>query len=145
MELLRMRIKDLMGDIKVKEIMNTELTSIDPSMNIIDALKDQFLHFDYSTLPVVSENKLIGLINLSNVKKLPRQQWNNTKVSKVMNKISDNNSLQMEDKVTVALTKVVKTRLDLLPVVEGGELIGVVTQDDILKTIERKKDSISRY
>ena len=140
-----MRIKDLMGDIKVKEIMSTELISIDPSMNIIDALKDQFLNFDYSTLPVVSENKLIGLINLSRVKKLPRQQWNNTKVSKVMNKISHNNSLRIDDKATVALTKVVKTRLDLLPVVEGEKLIGVVTQDEILKTIERKRDSISRY
>ena len=132
-----MRVKDFMGDIKVKEIMNKELIPLDPSTTIIDALKNQFIHIDYGTIPVVSGgDKLLGLVTLSNIKKITRSQWSNTKVSEVMNKVSKNNSLSLEDEATVALTKMIRTQLDLLPVVEDNRLMGFVTQDILLGFIE---------
>ena len=131
-----MRVKDFMGDIKVKEIMNKELIPLDPSTTIIDALKNQFVQIDYGTIPVVSGDKLLGLVTLSNVKKIPRSQWSNTKVSEVISNISKINSLSLEDEAKVALTKMIRTQLDLLPVVEDNRLMGFVTQDILLGLIE---------
>ena len=127
-----MQVKDSMGKVKVKDIMNKELISLNPSMSIIDALKNQFFQIDYSTLPITSEKKLLGLITISNIKRIPRSRWNTTNISKVMNKVSKNNSLSLEDKATVALTKMIRTQLDLLPVVDDNRLVGFVTQDILL-------------
>ena len=131
-----MQVKDSMGKVKVKDIMNKELISLNPSMSIIDALKNQFFQIDYSTLPITSEKKLLGLITISNIKRIPRSRWNTTNISKVMNKVSKNNSLSLEDKATVALTKMIRTQLDLLPVVDDTRMVGFVTQDIILGLME---------
>ena len=140
-----MRVKDILGKIMVKEIMNTELPALNPSMTVIDALKDKFLQIDYGTLPITSENKILGILTLLNVKRLPRSKWNTIKVSDVMDRVSKNNTLNLADRAIVALTKMIKTRLDLLPVVEDSKLIGVVTQDDLLRLIDHMKDADSPY
>jgi len=140
-----MRVKDLLGKIMVKEIMNTELPALNPSMTVIDALKDKFLQIDYGTLPITSGNKILGIFTLLNVKRLPRSKWNTIKVSDVMDRVSKNNTLNLADRAIVALTKMIKTRLDLLPVVEDSKLIGVVTQDDLLRLIDHMKDADSPY
>jgi len=140
-----MRVKDLLGKIMVKEIMNTELPALNPSMTVIDALKDKFLQIDYGTLPITSGNKILGIFTLLNVKRLPRSKWNTIKVSDVMDRVSKNNTLNLADRAIVALTKMIKTRLDLLPVVEDSKLMGIVTQDDLLRLIDHMKDADSPY
>lgn len=136
-----MPIKDFMGKVKVKDIMNKEKISLDPSMSILDALKNQFFQIDYSTLPITSDNKLLGLITLSNIKRIPRSHWNSTTISKAMHKVSKNNSLHLDDEATVALTKMLRTQLDLLPVVDDSRLVGFVTQDILLGLMEASERS----
>lgn len=131
-----MHVKDFMGKVKVKDIMNKEPISLNPSMSIIDALKNQFFQMDYSTLPITSEDKLLGLITISNIKRIPRSQWNTRNISTVMNKVSSNNSLGLDDEATVALAKMLRTQLDLLPVVDDNKLVGLVTQDILLGLME---------
>lgn len=131
-----MQVKDLMGNVKVRDIMNKELITLNPSMSIIDALKNQFVQMDYGTLPITSEDKLLGLITISNIKRIPRSQWNTTTISKVMNKVSPNNCLGLDDEATVALAKMLRTQLDLLPVVDDHKLVGLVTQDILLGLME---------
>lgn len=145
MDFFEMRVKDLLGKIMVKEIMNTELPALNPSMTVIDALKDKFLQIDYGTLPITSGNKILGIFTLLNVKRLPRSKWNTIKVSDVMDRVSKNNTLNLADRAIVALTKMIKTRLDLLPVVEDSKLMGIVTQDDLLRLIDHMKDADSPY
>lgn len=131
-----MHVKDFMGKVKVKDIMNKEPISLNPSMSIIDALKNQFFQMDYCTLPITSEDKLLGLITISNIKRIPRSQWNTRNISTVMNKVSSNNSLGLDDEATVALAKMIRTQLDLLPVVDDHKLVGLVTQDILLGLME---------
>ena len=134
-----MQVKDFMEKVKVKDIMNKELISLNPSMSIVEALKNQFFQIDYSTLPITSENKLLGLITISDIKRIPRSRWDTTYISKVMNKVSKNNSLSLDDEATVALTKMLRSQLDLLPVVDDNRLVGFVTQDILLGLMEARE------
>lgn len=138
-----MRIKDVIGKIKVKDIMRTEFISLDPSMSIEDALRKEFTKYDYGVIPVTREEIILGLLTLSDIKELPPFRWNDIQVSKIMNEISQKNSLHREESASVALTKMVKTKLDLLPVVENATLQGIVTQDDLISIINNTADNNS--
>ena len=130
-----MRIKDVLGALKVRDIMRTDYISLNPSISITGAVKNGFTQCDHSAFPVESEARIAGLITIAAIRKVPRSRWNDTRIADVMDEISKNNSLHLEEKAVSALTKMVKTRLDLLPVVEGGTCKGVLTQDDLLRTI----------
>ena len=139
-----MRIKDIIGKTRVKDIMNTEFSSLDPSMSIEDAVRKEFKHYDYGAFPVARGEEIVGLLTLAEIKKIPRIQWNETQVANIMYKISDKNSLHREESASVALTKMVKTKLDLLPVIENATVKGIVTQDDLMRIINNAAESNSK-
>jgi len=138
-----MRIKDVLGKIKVKDITHTEFISLDPSMSIEDAVREEFTKHDYGVIPIACGNNILGLLTLSDIKKIPRLQRNNIQVSQIMKKVSNNNSLHREESALVALTKMVKAKADLLPVVENTSIKGIVTQDDLLGIINNTAEGNS--
>ena len=137
------RIKDVLGKIKVKDITHTEFISLDPTMSIEDAVRKEFTKHDYGVIPIARGENILGILALSEIKRIPRLQWNNIQVSKIMQKISNNNSLHREESALVALTKMVKAKADLLPVVENASIKGIVTQDDLLGIINNTAEDSS--
>ena len=140
-----MRIKDVIGKTKVQDIMHTEFISLDPSMSIEDAVRKEFKHYDYGAFPVTKGEEIVGLLTLSEIKRIPRIRWDDMKVSTIMYEISKKNSLQREESASVALTKMVKTKLDLLPVVENTTVKGIVTQDDLMKIINDTTEKSHKF
>lgn len=140
-----MRIKDVIGKTKVQDIMHTEFTALDPSMSIEDAVRKEFKHYDYGAFPVTKGEEIVGLLTLSEIKRIPRIRWDDMKVSTIMYEISKKNSLQREESASVALTKMVKTKLDLLPVVENTTVKGIVTQDDLMKIINDTTEKSHKF
>jgi predicted transcriptional regulator len=138
-----MRIKDVLGKIKVKDITHTKFISLDPAMSIEDAVREEFTKHDYGVLPIAREGNILGILTLSEIKRIPRLQWNDIQVSKIMQKISNTNSLHREESALVALTKMVKAKVDLLPVVENASIKGIVTQDDLLGIINNTAENSS--
>ena len=139
-----MRIKDIIGKTRVKDIMNTEFSSLDPSMSIEDAVRKEFKHYDYGAFPVTKGEEIVGLLTLSEIKRIPRIRWDEIQVASIMYEISNKNSLHREESASVALTKMVKTKLDLLPVIENATVKGIVTQDDLMRIINNAAESNSK-
>jgi CBS domain-containing protein len=130
-----MRIKNVIGKTKVQDIMHTEFTSLDSSMSIEDAVRKEFKHYDYGALPVTRGEEIVGLLTLAEIKRIPRIRWGELQVSTIMYEISNKNSLLKEESALAALTKMIKTKLDVLPIVENTTVKGIVTQDDLMKII----------
>jgi len=139
-----MRIKDIIGKTKVQDIMHTEFSTLDPSMSIEEAVRKEFKHYDYGAFPVTRGEEIVGLLTLAEIKRIPRIRWDDMRVSTIMYDISKKNSLHREESASVALTKMVKTKLDLLPVVENSNVKGIVTQDDLMRIINTAAESNSK-
>lgn len=139
-----MRIKDIIGKTKVQDIMHTEFSTLDPSMSIEEAVRKEFKHYDYGAFPVTRGEEIVGLLTLAEIKRIPRIRWDDMQVSNIMHEISKKNSLHREESASAALTKMVKTKLDLLPVVENSTVKGIVTQDDLMRIINAAAESNSK-
>jgi CBS domain-containing protein len=134
MNLVKMRIRNLLGHIKVKEILDRDFVKISPSMLVREALEYfQKIEFSFRALPVTQGDKIVGLINLSDIAKLPRVKHSKIAIKEVMQKISDQNSLSIENDAILAITKMLQNRSDLLPILDGDKIIGVVTKDTLLE------------
>jgi CBS domain-containing protein len=88
--------------------------------------------------------KILGLLTLSEIKRIPRIQWDEIQVATIMYEISNNNSLHREESASIALTKMIKAKLDVLPVVENSTVKGIVTQDDLMKIINDTAENNSK-
>ncbi|MDO8870559.1 MAG: site-2 protease family protein [Methanobacteriaceae archaeon] len=129
-------ISSLLGDLKVENIMTSEVMTLSPQISIEEALEKMF-QYKHMGYPVMSEEKLEGIVtfhDLSNAKK----ENKNLLVSDVMSK--DLITTNPNEEVIIALEKLTKHNLGRLPVVKDDKLVGIISKTDIIKILNLMKN-----
>jgi Zn-dependent protease/CBS domain-containing protein len=129
-------IKDFLVGVKVKNIMSREVITVDSALNLTALVENYFFRYRHASFPVVSEGKVIGLVTFHEVKNVPRELWDTTPTHKVMTPISEDLIISEGSEIVEALAKIAKSGLGRVLVIEGGKLIGILSQRDILRLFE---------
>lgn len=132
----------------IKEIMTKDLITLTPDDSLSKA-KELFDKHGIHHIPVVHFRKIVGLLSKSdfllyansiedgvdiNVKE--DQKLNFTKVKQLM--VNRLGKLEADDRIEVAIDIFLKNYFHCLPVVDGDELLGLVTPYDILKYVTQE-------
>jgi len=78
---------------------------------------------------VLAEGRLVGLLTLRRVTAVPRDEWSLTRVDEVMIPLDTLHMVQPTDDLAAVFHTMTAENIDLLPVVEGGQPVGVVSRD----------------
>ena len=124
---------------KVKEIMTNDVITITSDTDVIYAFEKLMKH-KISSLPVVDDNELIGIITATDVgHNLILDKYElGTSVDEIMIKpvvtVSPEDSL--EDAINIMKEGVSSSGiLNQLPVIEEGKLVGIISDGDIIQEI----------
>lgn len=128
-----------MLDKKVKDIMTTDMITTTPDVDVVNAF-EKLMEYKISSLPVVEEGKLIGIITATDVgHNLILDKYElGTSVAEIM--ITSVVTVSPEDTIETAI-KVMKEGtsssgiLNQLPVVDGDKLLGIISDGDIIQEI----------
>jgi CBS domain-containing protein len=104
----------------------------------IQKVNAMILESGFTTFPVTKKKNLVGIISRRDLISTRRvrsaiAQHNNTPVGDVMMK--DIVTITPEDPISAAAELIVKHDVSLLPVIEGGRLVGVVNRHDVLRAL----------
>ena len=132
--------------ITVKEIMSKNLTVVSPTERIVHARR-QMIESHVGRLPVVEDDGLVGMITSKDLmrafiefrKSVPEKyQKSQIKDLLVEDIMSLNPTFVSKDmSITEVSNIIMETGFNGLPVVEDDELVGIITQTDILRLIEK--------
>lgn len=123
---------------KVKEIMTKDVITISPDIDVVYAF-EKLMKFKISSLPVVKNNKLVGIITASDVgHNLILDKYElGTSVDEIM--IKSVVTISPEDTIGDAIEIMKNTTslgiLNQLPVVDGDELVGIISDGDIIQEV----------
>ncbi len=130
-------LRDLLGRIRVGEVMSTDYRGVEPSISIQQLVDDYVLRSDRHTFLVVSDGQLHGLICLYDVRKVPREEWVRTTVAQAMTPLERLVMVSPRDGVDQALSALSGKDVGQLPVVEEGHrLVGLLRRSDLLRYLE---------
>ncbi|MEI7027184.1 CBS domain-containing protein [Paenibacillus sp. y28] len=115
---------------KIREIMTDEVTTVTRKDNIYE-IAVKMKQLDTGFIPVVEGKKLIGVVTDRDlvVRGYAEKHSGSTSVEEVMSKSID--TISPEDTVDEAARKMAGEQVRRLPVVENGELVGVVSIGDL--------------
>lgn len=132
----------------VKDCMTENVVSATPGERLKDVARTM-LRNGFRRLPVVSEEKLVGIITSTDFVKLFGSDWafnhmktgnireiTNVRIQDIMK--TDIVSVTSDIKLIDAVKKMNELNIGVLPVVDGEKLIGLITEKDIVKCIYKK-------
>ena len=132
--------------ITVKEIMTKDVTDVSPTERLVHARR-VMLEAHVGRLPVIDDDKLVGMITSKDLmrafidfrKKVP-EKYQKSQIKEVLVEdiMSTNPCVVSKDMSITEVSEImIKTGFNGLPVVEGTQVIGIITQTDILRLIEK--------
>ena len=129
---------------KVKDLMTKDVLTVDCDEITVLAFEKLMKH-KISAMPVVDDGKMVGIVTATDLGHnliLDNYQYG-TKVKSVM--VKDVVCITSEDSIKDTISVMFnedkeKSNINQLPVVDDGELVGIISDGDIIKFI--KKNSI---
>lgn len=128
---------------KVRDILHEkgrELITIGADATVIDAA-EKMMQRNIGALMVEDQGKLVGLITERDIVKTIAKthcDMHDTKVKEIMVPAEKLLVAEPEDEVEYAMAVMIQNAIRHLPIVEGGELVGIVSIRDVVKTHVRK-------
>ena len=132
--------------ITVKEIMTKDLTVVSPTERLVHARR-LMIEDHVGRLPVVEDGELVGMLTSKDLmrafidfrKKVP-EKYQKSQIKEVLVEyiMSSNPTVTSKDATISEVAKIMmETGYNGLPVVEGNDVVGIITQTDILRLIEK--------
>ena len=92
------------------------------------------------SFPVVAASRLVGMLNLGDIRAVPKEKWRETRVRDVMEPVTQHSIASPEETAIEVLSKMAALGVGRFPVVRGGELVGIISRRDIMKLMAFKRE-----
>lgn len=119
--------------VKVRDIMTKNVDTVDAGASVADLMKLMFdkKHLGY---PVVENGRMVGIVSLSDVVKVPEDRRSAVHVRDVMTR--NVITLKPDDDASEALQRISRFRIGRLVVVDGERIAGIISRSDLVRDLE---------
>jgi Zn-dependent protease/predicted transcriptional regulator len=126
--------------VRVGDIMTRGALTVPPEMTVQQLVSDYFLVHPHEGYPVMKDGRLLGLVTLQSARAVPKDQRINETVAQAMVSSERAPTVHPDESALDALQRMAREKVEMMLVTEGGQLIGVVTRSDLMKTIQTRQE-----
>jgi Zn-dependent protease/CBS domain-containing protein len=132
----QLRVRQLFRGVPVAQLMRAMSPGVAANSSV-DEVAERFLQVpSQRCMPVVEGHDFLGLVCLSDLSKVPREQWRSRTAEEIMTPASSLAVTSPSADLSDALRKLASQDVDQLPVVDHGEVQGVLRRSDVLRWME---------
>lgn len=122
------------------EVARGDYTAVPPDMTVA-ALVDQHMFVGHGrAYPVLADEELLGLVTLTDVRRLEREQWPTTSVFRAMTPFERLHTVPRQESAMHVLQMMAEADVNQIPVVDGRRLVGIVSRADVLRLIQVRRE-----
>ena len=133
-------VEDAVRGVPVRDVMEVNPATIGPETTISDAVYEHFVRRGTRSLLVCEGDKLLGIMSLTDVKGIPRDQWGGVKVREGMTSVPLK-QVGPEDDLSEALALLGQHAIHQAPVVDGGRVVGLLSRAHIIRYLHSRRDT----
>jgi Zn-dependent protease/CBS domain-containing protein len=133
----RLLVHEVLEGVPVSRLMRPAPHAVGAGLDLETFVQEWLMRGDERAFPVVDEGmRLVGLVTLGDVRGVPRAAWPTTKVSDVMAVADKLVIASPREDLADALDKLARADVNQLPVMEGPQLVGMLTRADVARWID---------
>lgn len=132
----RATLEATFGDATVEQVMNRQPMTVPANISVQRLVDDFFLPQGLRSALVLQGDQLAGLVTLSDIRHVAREQWGQTPVGLIMIPAERLHTVAPTQKLRDALPLMTAQDINQLPVVQDGRLVGVINRDAIMRSLQ---------
>ncbi len=134
-------LRESLAGVTVRDVMTPQCPTVPANLQLNRLVNDHILGTGQRCFFVRSDDYgPEGLITLHNIKRTPRERWDDVTASQVMTPMDALESAQPDEEVYALLQRMDEADVNQMPVVENGHLIGMVSREHLLHHIRTRSE-----
>lgn len=126
--------------VTVAQVMNTQPMTVPANISLQKLVDEYFLPQGLRSALVLQGDQLAGLITLSDIRHVAREEWAQTPVGFVMKPVDQLHTATQQQKLTDVLPLMTSNDVNQLPVVQDGKLVGILTREAIIRSLQIRQN-----
>jgi len=131
---------EALSGLKAGEAAARNCEVVPPDLSIENVVDNFVLLHNIRCFPVQSDDRLLGLVTLEDIRHIPREQWPITPVEKAMTSFDRLHAVSPDEDLRQVLQLMARQDINQVPVVDDGQLIGLISRSDILRLIQARRE-----
>jgi Zn-dependent protease/CBS domain-containing protein len=137
-------VREVLQELPVSRLLNTRVVTVTPEISVEHFVRERVLQGGQRCFPVVSGERLQGLVSITDLRKLGPKQWMHASVGDIMTPAGNLATIGPDSDAAEALQLLAERDVNQLPVVAGGKFLGLVQRSDLVSWIGLKLDRFDR-
>src|SRR6266566_4761809 len=132
-------LTSVLRGVTVAEVMHPKPTTVPADISLQQLVDAYFLPGGLRYALVMQADHLVGLITLSDIRHIPRDQWGQVPVSQAMIPLARLHVATPQQSLSDVLPLMAGRDVNQLPVLENGALVGILSRDAIVQYLEVRR------
>lgn len=130
-----LQLDAMLAGLSARDVMREEWVNVSPAASIQDVVDDHMLSGAERVVIVAREGAVLGLVTVSDIRKVPRDEWRNTPAQRVMTPREQVVTVTPDARAVEVLRLLAEKSLNQVPVIEEGRMIGLVTRRELVDRV----------
>jgi Zn-dependent protease len=131
--------KDVLEATAVMAVLEPDYHAVHPETTLESLVNGYFLHFSQRYYPVSTNWGLAGLVTVTDLRRVPRDEWRRRTVADAMTPASGLHTLAPDDSLGRAAELMAAQDINQLPVIDEGHLLGFVTRGGVMRILQLRE------
>jgi Zn-dependent protease/CBS domain-containing protein len=127
-------------NVRVGDVIRRDTTSASPNDTVAEVVSNYLLRGNRRAVPVCRDGSLIGIITASDIADVPEDERPRTRVADVMGGREGVVTVAPSLRLSDALQRLAEREFEQLPVIEDGQLIGILARADVLRQFQLREE-----
>jgi len=136
----QMRLERAFSGVRVGSIMDPNPVVVRPEVTLDDLVDRYVLARNVRGLPVVDNGQLIGIVTLTDLREVPREDWGHITVRERMTPRQELITLGPDSELTDALRALSAKDIHQIPIIEGDTLVGLLTRSAVIRYMQLRDE-----
>lgn len=132
-------LESMFRGVKVEQVMNAAPATVPANISLQRLVDEYFLPHALRSALVMQGDQLAGLITLNEIRRVPREQWAQVPVGHVMIPLEKLHVVSPDQSLNEVLPLMVGQNINQLPVVQNGQLVGLLDREAVVNFVELKR------
>jgi Zn-dependent protease/predicted transcriptional regulator len=129
-------IEDMLEGVPITRLIREPAPAIPPEMPISTLVYDHVMQGEERAYPVMDGDHLLGMVYVENIRDVDRSNWDSTTAKDIMVPQGELEVASPREDAMDAFQKLIKQEKRQIPVVQNGELVGMLRRKDFLRWLQ---------